>query len=98
MASRNSRRRMMIDTSLLGAGVWLSSSASARAGTSPSPFGHSTSCNFDYSGAVTETILLGNVAYRCQKKIDWDPVNLKIPNAPEAERFLRRDYRVGRSL
>ena len=60
--------------------------------------GSPTSCNFDYSGAVTETILLGNVAYRCQKKIDWDPVNLKIPNAPEAERFLRRDYRVGWSL
>ncbi|MCP4784010.1 MAG: Gfo/Idh/MocA family oxidoreductase [Fuerstiella sp.] len=60
--------------------------------------GSPTTCNFDYAGAVTETILLGNVAYRCGKKIDWDPVNLKIPNAPEAERFLRRDYRKGWKL
>jgi predicted dehydrogenase len=35
--------------------------------------GSATTCNFDYSGAVTETILLGNVAYRCGKRIDWDP-------------------------
>ncbi len=60
--------------------------------------GSLTTCNFDYSGAVTETVLLGNVAYRCGKRIDWDPVNLKIPNAPEAEQFLRREYREGWKL
>jgi predicted dehydrogenase len=57
--------------------------------------GSSTTCNFDYSGALSETVLLGNVAYRCGRKIDWDPVNLKIPNAPEAEPLLRREYRDG---
>ena len=29
---------------------------------------------------------------------EWDAKNLKIPNAPDAERFLRRDYRAGWSL
>jgi hypothetical protein len=60
--------------------------------------GSKTTCNFDYSGAVTETVLLGNVAYRFGKRINWDPVNLKIPNAPEAEQLLRRDYRAGWKL
>ncbi|MDP7017641.1 MAG: Gfo/Idh/MocA family oxidoreductase [Pirellulaceae bacterium] len=60
--------------------------------------GRKTTCNFDYAGGVSETVLLGNVAYRCGKRIEWDPVNLKIPNAPEAEQFLRRDYRKGWTL
>jgi hypothetical protein len=57
--------------------------------------GSPTTCNFDYSGAVSEAVLLGNVAHRCGKRIDWDPETLKIPNAPEAEQFLLRDYREG---
>ncbi len=60
--------------------------------------GSKTLCNFDYSGAVTETILLGNVAYRCGKKIHWDPQNMKFPNAAEAEQYLQRDYRKGWTL
>jgi hypothetical protein len=38
------------------------------------------------------------VAYRCGNRINWDPENLKIPDVPEAERFLRRKYRPGWSL
>ena len=60
--------------------------------------GSPTTCNFDYSGAVTETVLLGNVAYRCGNRIHWEPENLKIPDVPEAEQFLRRKYRPGWSL
>lgn len=60
--------------------------------------GSPTSCNFDYSGAVTESILLGNVAYRAGQRIQWDPVHMKITNAPEAEQFLRREYRKGWKL
>ena len=57
--------------------------------------GSPTTCNFDYSGAVTEAVLLGNVAFRLGRKIKWDPVNLKVPGEPEAEKFLRREYRKG---
>jgi len=55
-------------------------------------------CNFDYAGALTECVLLGNVAYRVGKKIEWDAAALKARNAPEADRFLRREYRKGWSL
>jgi predicted dehydrogenase len=51
--------------------------------------------NFLYSGWVTESNHLGNVAYRTGKKLDWDYVNLRAPNAPEADLFIRRPYRKG---
>ena len=57
--------------------------------------GIATSCNFDYSGAVTETVLLGNIAYRVGRELEWDPVNMKFPNCPEAECYLKREYRNG---
>jgi len=38
---------------------------------------------------------LGNVAYRTGKKLDWDYVNLRARNAPEADQFIRRPYRKG---
>ncbi len=60
--------------------------------------GRPTTCNFDYSGALTECVLLGNVAYRAGRKLEWDAVNLKATNCPEAEAFLRRDYRKGWTL
>jgi len=55
-------------------------------------------CNFAYSGALSETILLGNVAYRTGKKLEWDAKNLKAPNCPEADHFIRREYRKGWEL
>jgi hypothetical protein len=51
--------------------------------------------NFLYSGWVTESNHLGNVAYRTGKKLEWDPVNLRARNAPEADQFIRRPYRKG---
>ncbi len=59
--------------------------------------GGATTCNFDYSGALTETVLLGNVAYRCGKPLTWDAKNLKADVA-EAERFIRKEYRKPWSL
>ncbi len=54
-----------------------------------------TSCPFDYSGVLTQAVLLGNVAYRSGRRIEWDPVHMKIPNAPEAEKYLTHPYRDG---
>ena len=56
--------------------------------------GSATTCNFDYSGALTEAVLLGNVAYRAGKPLTWDAKNLKA-NEAEAEKFLRTEYRTG---
>jgi predicted dehydrogenase len=60
--------------------------------------GSPTTCNFDYSGALTEAVLLGNVAYRTGKRLEWDAVALKAANCPEADQFLRRAYRKGWEL
>lgn len=60
--------------------------------------GAPTTCDFAYAGPLTEANHLGNVAYRAGQKLEWDAKNLRIPNAPGAERFLRRDYREGWEL
>jgi predicted dehydrogenase len=60
--------------------------------------GSATTCNFDYSGALSEAVLLGNVAYRTGTKIEWDPKKLVATNCPDADRFLRREYRKGWTL
>jgi len=60
--------------------------------------GSTTTCNFDYSGALTESVLLGNVAYRTGKQLQWDAEHLKAANCPEAEKLIRREYRKGWSL
>jgi hypothetical protein len=54
-----------------------------------------TTCNFDYSGPLSEAVLLGTVAYRAGKAIEWDAANLKVTNAPDADRFVKREYRKG---
>jgi hypothetical protein len=54
--------------------------------------------SFLYAGPVTETILLGAVALRAGKKVEYDAANMKITNAPEAEKFLVREYRKGWEL
>ncbi len=57
--------------------------------------GSVTSCNFDYSGAVTETLLLGNVAYRTGQRLEWDAAHMKVTNYPPANDYLQREYRPG---
>lgn len=53
-----------------------------------------TLSGFDYAGPMTESVLLGNVALRTGKRIEWDAENLRVTNAPEAAQFIRRDYRA----
>ncbi len=60
--------------------------------------GGSTTCNFDYSGALTEAALLCNVALRTGEKLTWDAKNLKAVGCPQAEAFIRREYRKGWTL
>jgi predicted dehydrogenase len=60
--------------------------------------GEPTTCNFDYSGPLTETVLLGDVSYRAQSKLEWDAANLKATNCPDADKFIRREYREGWKL
>jgi predicted dehydrogenase len=60
--------------------------------------GAATSADFEYSGWLTEANHLGNVAYRLGQTIEWDAVNLRAVNAPEADPLIRREYRRGWTL
>lgn len=57
--------------------------------------GSPTTCNFDYSGALTETVLLGNVAYRTGASLEWDAKNLKATNCEAADAYISKEYRAG---
>ncbi|MBC8354312.1 MAG: Gfo/Idh/MocA family oxidoreductase [Planctomycetes bacterium] len=57
--------------------------------------GSPTTCNFDYSGALSEAVLLGNVAYRVGQALEWDAKSLKATNCPEADKYIRKEYRAG---
>jgi len=57
--------------------------------------GTKPSSNFEYGAGLTEVGLLGLLAMRVQKKIYWDAANMKVTNAPEAERFIKESYRKG---
>lgn len=60
--------------------------------------GEPTTCDFEYSGWLTEANHLGNVAYRVGRKLQWDSEKLTCPNAPEAEPLIKRTYRSGWNL
>ena len=57
--------------------------------------GAPTTCNFDYSGALVEHNLLGAVAFRTGKKLDWDAAKLEATNCPEAAPLVKKTYRDG---
>ena len=57
--------------------------------------GKRCSADFEYSGWLTEANHLGNVAYRTGKKLIWDHKKLVAKNAPEASKFIHREYRKG---
>jgi predicted dehydrogenase len=74
--------------------------------------GDPASSNFDYSGPLTESILMGNLALRSlaltwekdskklngDRKLYWDGKNMKITNFEPANQFVKREYREGWSL
>jgi len=54
--------------------------------------------NFDYAGRLTETVLLGVVALRAGGKVEWDGPGMKVTNNPDANQYIKRDYRKGYSI
>jgi len=57
-----------------------------------------TSCDFDYGGKLIEMMLLGLVAYRVGKKLNYDGEKGRVTNSPEADELLSRTYRPGWTL
>lgn len=61
--------------------------------------GKPAGANFaDHAAHLAEVVLLGNIAIRMNQKLEWDPVNMRFPNCPEADRFINPPYREGFSL
>jgi predicted dehydrogenase len=60
--------------------------------------GKQANADFSYSGPLTETCLLGNIAKRVDTRIVWDAENMKVTNIPKANQYVRCEYRKGWSL
>ena len=55
--------------------------------------------NFDYSGPLTETVVMGNLAIRnLGKKLLWDGKNMKVTNDEKANEYVKPTYREGWTL
>jgi predicted dehydrogenase len=57
-----------------------------------------THCDFDYSGTMMEQMLLGLVAHRAGKRLEYDPATGRVTNSAEANDWLKRSYRSGWTL
>jgi predicted dehydrogenase len=57
-----------------------------------------TSCPFEYAAKLTEVMLLGIVALRAGKKIEYDGASMRVVNVPEANEYLQRAPRASWSV
>ncbi len=61
--------------------------------------GSGTASDFSFAGPLTEAVLLGMVAVRMGGlPLEWDPINLKVTNDPDANALLHYSYRRGWEL
>jgi len=60
--------------------------------------GQKAGADFEYSGLLTEICLLGNIARRVDGRIEWDGENMNVTNLPEANKYVRTEYRKGWTL
>ena len=61
--------------------------------------GQPASSNFDYSGPLSEMVLMGNLAVRYpNRKLLWDGEKMEVTNDAEANAYVRRQYREGWKL
>jgi len=50
---------------------------------------------FWYAGPFVEALLIGNLAVRLQKRVEWDCEKMRSPNCPEADNYVTKFYRAG---
>ena len=60
--------------------------------------GQAAGCNFSWSGPLTEFVLLGNLAIRAGKPLEYDPQAVRIINDERADALVREPYHNGWSL
>jgi predicted dehydrogenase len=60
--------------------------------------GKKSTTDFSYSAALTEAMLLANIAVLMQDKytkLEWDGEKMEFTNLPEANQYLHKEYRQG---
>ena len=57
--------------------------------------GPATQSNFAYASKLTEGLLVGLLAVRVGKKIAWDAEQMRAVGCPEADAFIRPQFRSG---
>ena len=57
-----------------------------------------TRSSFVFAGPLTESVLLGMVAVRTRRTLEWDSKNLRVTNVPEANELVTKTYRKGWEL
>ncbi len=60
--------------------------------------GEAAGCNFDWAGPLTQIVLLGNIAIRAEKRLEWNGGQMKFTNSDEANQLLKEDYQNGWKL
>ncbi len=56
--------------------------------------GERAGAHFDFSGPLTEMVLLGNLAVRMGQKIEWDAKRMRCTNVPAANQYVSKQYRT----
>ncbi len=51
--------------------------------------------NFDIASLLTETFLLGNIAIKTGKPLEWDGPGMRVKNLPAANHLVKIEYRRG---
>lgn len=57
-----------------------------------------TTCNYTYSGALTEAVLLGVASYRSGEPLEWNAEQLRVTNSSTSQRWIHKEYRRGWTL
>ena len=60
--------------------------------------GTAAMANFEYAGRLTEAFLVGNVALRAGKTLEWDGEKMRAKNCPDADALVRPEFRKGWEL
>jgi predicted dehydrogenase len=90
--AKGQNKPLPLDETSAGRGRGHSAWVRACQGGEPSPG------SFLNAASITDAVNLGTVALRAGRKVVFDNQAMKITNAPEANKYLRRDYRKGWEL
>jgi hypothetical protein len=60
--------------------------------------GPKTESSFAYASVLTEALLVGQLALRTGKKIEWSAARMRAIGVPEAEKYVHPEFRKGWSI